>query len=62
MPISLQTAGGDGEGDTLTWVEQVVASAFADDLAGDAGNNTLCGVAGNDVIAGGADVLKTRRR
>ncbi|MGO1080992.1 hypothetical protein [Inquilinus sp. CA228] len=63
VTISLQAGTGtfgDAEGDTLTGVEQVIGSAFADNLGGDAGNNPLWGGAGNDVIAGaaGADTLK----
>ncbi len=54
------SSGGDAQGDTLTGIEQVMGSGFADTLTGDAGANTLWGLAGNDVLtgAGGADVLK----
>jgi hypothetical protein len=63
VTINLQAGtglSGDADGDTLTGIEQVYGSAFADNLAGDTGNNTLWGNAGNDVLAGGAgaDVLK----
>ncbi|MFE0755255.1 calcium-binding protein [Inquilinus sp. NPDC058860] len=51
VTVSLQAGAGtfgDAGGDTLTGVEQVIGSAFADNLAGDAGANTLWGGAGND--------------
>ena len=51
-------AGGDGT-DTLSLIENIVGSAFADRLAGDAGANSLLGGAGNDTLLGGGgnDVL-----
>ncbi len=52
-------AGGDAAGDTLTAVEFLWGSAFADTLAGDSGVNMIRGGAGNDLIRGrgGNDVL-----
>ncbi|OWJ66131.1 calcium-binding protein [Inquilinus limosus] len=52
--------GSDAEGDTLTEIESVMGSAFADLLTGDAGANTLWGLAGDDVLVGGGggDLLK----
>jgi Ca2+-binding RTX toxin-like protein len=52
--------GGDAQGDTLTGIENLYGSSFADHLTGDANANTISGGAGDDVITGGggADVLK----
>ena len=52
-------SGGDAEGDTLTGIENLSGSAFADTLTGDSGANTLDGGDGADVLYGGngADVL-----
>ncbi|MET0180441.1 MAG: glycosyl hydrolase family 28-related protein [Novosphingobium sp.] len=52
-------SGGDAEGDRLRLVENLVGSAFADQLSGDAGVNVLVGGAGNDVLRGrgGNDTL-----
>lgn len=54
-------AGGDAAGDTLSDIESVIGSDFADALIGTLGsvNNTLSGGGGNDFLAGlgGADVL-----
>jgi Ca2+-binding RTX toxin-like protein len=52
-------SGGYADGDTLTGIENVVGSAYADVIVGDAGANTLTGGAGNDTLIGGAgaDVL-----
>jgi Ca2+-binding RTX toxin-like protein len=47
-------SGGDAEGDTLSGIENVTGSAFADVLTGDAGANLLSGGAGNDILDGGA--------
>ncbi|OWJ69229.1 calcium-binding protein [Inquilinus limosus] len=63
VTIDLQAGtgtGGDAQGDTMTGIEQVYGSAFADSLSGDAGNNGLWGGAGNDTLQGGvgADLLK----
>jgi Ca2+-binding RTX toxin-like protein len=54
------SSGGDAQGDTLTAIEQVMGSGFADSITGDAGANTLWGLAGDDVLTGGggADTLK----
>ena len=45
--------GGDAEGDTFTFIENLSGSAFDDTLTGDAGNNVLEGAAGADVLDGG---------
>ncbi len=45
--------GGDGEGDTLTGIENVIGSAYDDLLWGDAGVNTLTGGAGDDNLVSG---------
>ena len=52
-------AGGSAEGDTLTSIENIYASAFDDHLTGDDGRNIIGGWTGNDTIAGhgGDDVL-----
>lgn len=51
---------GDADGDTLSGIENLTGSTFADVLTGDAGANQLDGLAGNDVIdgGGGADSLR----
>jgi Ca2+-binding RTX toxin-like protein len=49
---------GFGGFDKLYEVENVIGSAFADDIRGDAGANTLQGLAGNDVYTGGAGADK----
>ena len=41
-------AGGDAQGDLFGYVENLLGSAFADTLIGDAGNNVLDGGAGDD--------------
>ena len=46
--------GGDAQGDTLTGIENVTGSAFADALTGDAGDNVLEGAAGGDTLDGAA--------
>jgi Ca2+-binding RTX toxin-like protein len=53
-------SGGDAAGDTLSGIEQVLASGFVDMLTGDANANTLWGMAGDDVLTGGGngDALK----
>ncbi|WP_342154924.1 hypothetical protein [Methylorubrum sp. SB2] len=45
---------GPGERDTLSGIEDVTGSAFADRLTGDGGANILKGGAGNDILDGGA--------
>lgn len=52
-------SGGDAQGDTLTGIEIVVGSGFADTLAGSTFGDSLFGGAGADSISGGAgnDVL-----
>ncbi|MHA1529909.1 MAG: calcium-binding protein, partial [Alphaproteobacteria bacterium] len=52
--------GGDAAGDTLSGIEFLWGSAFADTLTGDAGVNMIRGGGGNDVIRGlgGNDILE----
>lgn len=52
-------SGGDANKDAYTSIEQVIGSAYDDDIAGDSADNTLYGGAGNDVLsgAGGDDTL-----
>src|SRR5581483_1586614 len=45
--------GGDAQGDTLTAIENLIGSAYADTLTGDVNNNDLAGCAGADVLIGG---------
>jgi Ca2+-binding RTX toxin-like protein len=55
VDLSLGTGiGGDAQGDTLTTIENLTGSAFADHLTGDAGVNVLTGGAGDDTLHGGA--------
>jgi len=44
--------GGDAEGDTLSSIENLVGSYFADRLTGNDGNNRLDGGSGNDTLEG----------
>lgn len=46
-------SGGDAQGDTLFFIENLLGSAFADKLSGDGLANILSGGAGNDVLSGG---------
>ncbi|MGL4961824.1 MAG: M10 family metallopeptidase C-terminal domain-containing protein [Inquilinus sp.] len=62
VTVSLTTGtgtGGDAAGDTLTNVEKLIGSNFADTLTGDANANDLRGGNGNDVLSGldGDDTL-----
>lgn len=52
-------AGGDAAGDTVSGMEDVTGSGFADTLTGDAIGNKLYGNAGNDTINGGEDNAAT---
>jgi len=47
-------SGGEAEGDILTNIENIVGSAFADTISGDAQNNRLTLGAGSDRASGGA--------
>lgn len=55
-------SGGDAAGDTLTSMENLIGSSYADTLTGDANNNTLVGGLGNDTLSGndGNDILDMR--
>lgn len=46
----------DASGDVLTSIENVVGSAFADQITGDSGDNTIEGGAGHDTMSGGDGV------
>jgi len=48
-------AGGDAAGDVLTSIENLIGSAFADTLTGDANVNSLNGGDGDDILAGLGD-------
>ncbi|MDY6983046.1 MAG: hypothetical protein SV422_08160, partial [Pseudomonadota bacterium] len=50
------TATGGAGTDTLSSIENLVGSAFADELTGNSGANTLYGNSGNDTLDGGAGV------
>jgi len=53
VDLSLGTGlGGDAEGDTLSSIENLIGSRFADTLIGDNGDNVLAGGLGADVLAG----------
>jgi Ca2+-binding RTX toxin-like protein len=47
-----QATGGSGS-DTLTSIENLIGSAYADQLTGNTGANSLGGGAGNDLLTGG---------
>jgi Ca2+-binding RTX toxin-like protein len=56
VTVSLATgtgSGGDAGGDTLTGIENLTGSAFADVLTGNDGNNSLSGGGSNDSLFGG---------
>ena len=57
-------AGGDAAGDTLESIENLVGSAFVDQLTGDGGQNIISGRGGDDVLDGGGadnDIVDFRR-
>lgn len=59
VTVNLNTgvfARGDAAGDTLTSIENLTGSVFADRLVGDAVANALKGGAGSDTLAGGGGV------
>ena len=45
--------GGHAEGDTLTGIEGIYGTSYADHLTGDGGNNIFIGVEGGDTLDGG---------
>ena len=47
------TSAGGGDADTLSLIENITGTVFADQLTGDASNNALDGGAGNDTLQGG---------
>ena len=54
VDLSLGTnSGGHAAGDTLTSIENIHGSNFADTLTGDAGQNNLFGNGGVDILSGG---------
>ena len=56
VTVSLLTnsgSGGDAEGDTLSGIENLTGSAFADTLTGDSGANVLFGGLATDTLYGG---------
>jgi Ca2+-binding RTX toxin-like protein len=57
--LTNSASGGDATGDTLSLIEDVTGSDFADTLTGDANDNRLDGIGDDDVLAGlgGADQL-----
>ena len=58
VTVSLATTGAQNTGgagtDTLSSIENLYGSGFADTLTGNSGDNTLWGGAGNDTLRGGA--------
>ena len=60
LAIAVAQATGGAGSDTLTGIENLIGSSFADTLRGDGGNNFLFGAAGNDLLIGGAgnDVVR----
>ncbi|MCI5073593.1 MAG: hypothetical protein MRY80_01005 [Oricola sp.] len=66
MNVNLSTgtaSDGDGGTDTLTSIEHVRGSAFADTITGDSGNNRIAGLEGDDTLVGGdgRDTLRYSR-
>ena len=62
VKVSLTTgrgSHGDAAGDTLTGIENLIGSDFADTLIGDAGDNRLVGGKGPDLLDGRAGVDTT---
>lgn len=59
LDLSIGGFTGEAEGDTYVNVEMVYGSQFADNIAGDAGNNRLTGFGGDDELDGadGRDTL-----
>ncbi|MGL4965276.1 MAG: beta strand repeat-containing protein [Inquilinus sp.] len=54
VTVDLRTgtgAGGDAQGDVLTGIENIIGSAFADLLRGNAGTNAIDGGAGIDMVS-----------
>lgn len=51
-----QGGGGDGAGDVISNIENLIGSALDDDLTGDALANTIVGGAGKDTIDGGGGI------
>ena len=47
-------SGGHAEGDTLIRIENIIGSAYVDDLRGNSDNNRLIGGAGSDTMSGAA--------
>lgn len=57
VSINLATnvnVGSDAEGDTLTSIERIIGSAFADTIVGSSGDNILDGGTGINILLGGA--------
>ena len=57
VKVNLATSilsGGDAQGDSISGIEGLVGSAFADTLTGDANVNRIEGGGGNDALDGGA--------
>jgi Ca2+-binding RTX toxin-like protein len=55
LSIATAQAVGGGQGsDTLTSIENLIGSSYADKLTGNSGNNILTSGAGNDTLSGGA--------
>jgi Ca2+-binding RTX toxin-like protein len=52
-------SGGDADGDTMTNVNRLIGSAFADNMSGSAGSDRLDGSVGDDILVGrgGADQM-----
>ena len=51
---SVDTFGGDAQGDIISNVENIIGSAFVDTLIGNNGNNILTGGFYNDILTGGS--------
>ena len=51
--LTNSASGGDAEGDTISNFENVIGSAYDDELTGDVGVNILEGGAGDDTLIGG---------
>jgi Ca2+-binding RTX toxin-like protein len=56
LAVSIAQPTSSSGSDTLTSIERLIGSAYADKLTGNTGANSLSGAAGNDTLDGGAGI------